>query len=204
MPSVTEVIGYLEEPELVKWKLRVGKKKSEEISTIASEIGKKVDLLVQQDIKDSGYLVPEGDMPIENCMKGWEKFKKDYPLFVESVKEMQTELKANELVGHPDFICNDGIRAGIVDLKCSSGIRPRYWTQTAQYLRMCNHGNYIAVLRLEKTAAEGAYEYKEINDLDYIKYEWSVFDAYLIAFHHNINNREIIRQQLEKEILDVS
>ncbi len=201
MIHVTEVLDYLKEPELVKWIENNSKAKRKAVSDEALRIGTFVDLLVQEDISSGGYLVPEGDTPIENCMRGWEKFKKDYPLFVESVKEMQTELKDGELIGHPDFFCEDGMRSGIVDLKCASGIRPRYWTQTAQYLRMWKKGNFIAVLRLEKTAEEGLYEYKEISDLDYIKYEWSVFDAYLIAFHHNVNNRELIRKQLEEELL---
>lgn len=210
MPSVTEVLDYLTEPELLNWYRNNSKKKCEEISKEAIRVGSAVDALVQQDIREGGYLVPEGDSPIQNCLKAWELFKKDYPEFVESVKEMQIELTSHEedLVGHPDFICERSNSWGIVDLKCASGIRPRYWTQTSKYLDMeskivSSHEGFrfIGVLRLDKVT--GLYEYKEIYDEEYIQYEISVFNAYLLAFNHNVRNREQIRLMLEKELFDV-
>lgn len=205
MPSVTEVLDYLTEPELLNWKLNNSKAKVKAISDEALRVGNAVDLLVQQDIRDGGYLVPEGDTPIENCMRAWELFKKDYPLFVPSVLEMQTELTSEDLIGHPDFIHSNGI----TDLKCSKSIWPRHWTQTAKYfdLKFDNTSaawskGFIAVVRLDKKL--GVYEYVKIEDQAYIAYEISVFDAYLLAYYHNVRNREMIRQQLEKELLDVS
>lgn len=208
MPSVTEVLDYLTEPELLNWFRNNSKKKCEEISKEALRVGSAVDALVQQDIREGGYLAPEGDAPIVNCMRGWEKFKRDYPKFVESVRFMQKEIREGEVVGHPDFIRDEIHRWGITDLKCSSGIRSRYWTQTAKYLdmerKMENRGEgFISVLRLDKTASEGAYEYKEIIDFEYIKYEIEVFEAYLTAFNHNVRNREQIRRMLEEELFDV-
>lgn len=204
MPSVTEVLDYLTEPELLNWYRNNSKKKCEEIGNEAKRVGSLVDSLIQQDIKEGGYLTPEGDIPVENCLRGWEKFKKDYPEFVLSVKEMQTELRDGELIGHPDFIHLNGI----TDLKCASGIRPRYWTQTAKYLDMKKilhrTDNFIAVLRLEKTAPQGLYEYKKITDQNYIYYEIKVFQAYHFAFNHNVVNREQIRLMLEKEMFDVA
>lgn len=209
MPRVTEVIDYLMEPELFNWHIRMGKTACKKIGDEAKRIGTAVDELVQQDIREGGYLVPEGDSPIENCMLGWEKFKKDYPKFVPSIKFMQKEVREGELVGHPDFISDEIHRWGITDLKCSSGIRPRYLTQTSKYLdmerKMENRGEgFIAILRLEKAAPQGFYEYKEITDQEIIQYEIKVFEAYLTAFKHNENVREIMRAMLEKEILDVS
>ena len=198
MPRVTEVLDHLMEPELFKWHIRLGKAACKKISDEALRVGSAVDALVQQDIKEGGYLVPEGDQSIENCMRAWELFKKDYPLFVDSVKEMQTEVKQGDVVGHPDFIHVDGI----TDLKCSSGIRPKYWTQTAQYGHMkfkVSDFNFIAILRLDKVT--GLYEYRKIEDWDYIFYEIGVFNAYLTAFQHASKNREMLRQQLENEVL---
>ena len=196
--SVTRVMDYLTERELLEgWYLKNGEAKRKKIQDEALRVGSLVDSLIQQDIREGGYLVPEGDTPVVNCLKGWEKFKKDCPMFIETVKEMQIELKDGELIGHPDFVIDDGMRKGIIDLKCARSIQPRYWTQTAQYLKMNGGGNFIGVLRLEKTDENGLYEYQENNDLEYIKYEWKVFEAYLTAYHHNKNNREAIRKMLE-------
>jgi hypothetical protein len=216
MPRVTEILDYLTEPELMRWIENNSKAKRKAIQDEALRVGSACDLLVQQDIKDGGYLVPEGDTPIENCMRAWELFKTEHPEFIDSVKDMQFELRDGELIGHPDFLCKFRETWGIVDLKCASGIRPRYWTQTAIYsemvrqhvdpLYLMNHEidmpRFIGVLRLDKVTA--TYEYIEITDEIYIRYEIDVFRAYQLAFSHNVNNREMIRQQLEKEILNVS
>jgi len=204
MPRVTEVLDYLTEPELLNWFKNNSKAKCQKISEAAMCVGTIVDQLVQDDINDGGYLVPEGDEPVMNCMKAWEKFKKDRPWFVPSIiKEgMQMELEQGGLIGHPDFPILQADRIGIVDLKCSASIRPRYWTQAAKYLDMYKArilSGFIGILRLDKTTGE--YEYKEMTDSSDITYEVKVFDAYLVAFHHNVKNREIIRQQLEEELL---
>ena len=196
MPRVTEVLDHLMEPELFKWHIRLGKAACKKISDEALRVGSAVDALVQQDIKEGGYLIPEGDQSIENCMQAWELFKIEHPLFVDSVKEMQTEVKQGDVVGHPDFIHQDGI----TDLKCSSSIRPKYWTQTAQYGKMrFGVPQFIAILRLDKVT--GLYEYRRIEDVDYIRYEIGVFEAYLMAFRHASKNREMLRQQLENEVI---
>lgn len=205
MPSVTEILDYLTEPELVRWIENNSKAKRKSIRDEALRVGTAVDLLVQQDIKEGGYLVPEGDLPIENCMVGWELFKKEHPEFVSSVIEMQIELKQGELVGHPDFV----IENGIIDLKCSSGIRPKYWTQVAKYYDMrwtdkiiMENCGTIGIIRLEKMEKkEPKYEYILNNNREYINYEIEVFGAYYVAYLHAFKNREMIRQQLEEEKL---
>ena len=211
MPSVTEILDYLTDKELLKWIENNSKAKRKNITDSAIRVGKEVDLLVQQDIKEGGYLVPEGNEPITNCLKAWELFKKENPQFVSSVKSMQTELRKGELVGHPDFIIEDAYRFGVIDLKCSRAIMPRHWTQTAKYLDLVKSyatkrsptcKEFIGILRLDKTT--GLYEYKEMRDPDDIAYEVYVFDAYYTTYQHNFNNREIIRQQLEEELLNVS
>lgn len=218
MPRVTDVIGYIQEPELVDWMLRTPKAKREAIREEAFRIGTAVDLLVQQDIKDGGYLIPEGDEAIANCMRGWEDFKKAMPEFVRSVSSMQDELidRENEVTGHPDFLIRRKESWGIVDLKTSSGIRPTYWTQTAQYSEMVRKHDepfilknwevdaprFIGVLRLDKK--NGAWEYKEIADETVIRYEVEVFRAMLLLYRHGESVRETLRQQLEKEILEIT
>ena len=212
MPRVTEILDYLKEPELVNWYRNNSRKKCDEISQRAIRIGTEVDLLVQRDIRDGGYLLPEGEEAITNCMRAWEKFKKDCPSFVGDVKEIQIELRDGELVGHPDFVMERERSYGIADLKCSRSIQPRYWTQVCQYLKMYQIDRianlkvippktyFAGILRLDKEI--GDYEYKEIVNFDYIHYEQEVFKAYEVAYYHNMKNREQIRLMLEKEMLD--
>ena len=205
--SVTEVLNYLTEPELISWMLRTSKKKREDILAYTNRVGKAVDLLIQQDITDGGYLLPEGDEPIENCMKAWESFKVDHPEFLPSVIKMQEEVSLGNVIGHPDFVRMTQDRFGITDLKCTNAIRTKNWTQTAKYLHMnrgigCNHKEFLSILRLDRET--GKYEYKEITDPSYIEYEIKVFDAYELAFNHALTNREQLRLELERDVLDVS
>ena len=60
---------------------------------------------------------------------------------------------------------------------------------------------FIGVLRLDKES--GIPDYKEIDDEEYIRYEVSVFNAYKVAYEHNVKNREQIRRMLEEEVLNV-
>lgn len=207
MPKVTEVLDYLLEPELVAWKLKKGSAACKKIGDEAMRVGSAVDLLIRQDIQDGGYLMPEADEPVINCMMGWEKFKKDRPEFSETVVKglMQTEFSDGDLIGHPDFPIIRGDSVGIVDLKCASGIRPKYWTQTAKYLDMWQRihpKRFIGILRLDKVDP-GKYEYIEITDETFIRYEIGVFQAYYLAFNHAQQTREQLRKQLEDELLNV-
>jgi len=205
---VTEVLDYLTEKELLRWMLRTSPAKREKIQDDALRVGKEVDFLVHEDIKKRSYLPASGDEELKNCIKGWELFKKDYPFFVESVKEMQIELMVDEVIGHPDFVIGTDLRWGIVDLKCALSIHPGHWTQAAKYFEMkdmmehFNRPGFIGILRLDKKT--GLYEYKEITDQDYIRYEVEVFDAYLVAYNHAMKNREQIRAQLEEELLNAT
>ena len=198
MPRVTKILSYFTEPELIGWIERNSKAKRLAIRNEAFRVGSLVDSLVQEDINNGGYLSPEGDEPVENCLKAWELFKKDHPDYVGRVKEMQVDLKEGEVTGHPDFVLDFQID----DLKCATSIRPSYWTQTSKYFRMrfgkVSSGK-IGVLRLDKKSA--LYEYKVIDDINYINYENEVFDAYHLAFNHAQKNREVLRKQLEDEIL---
>ena len=200
MPSVTEVLDYLTEQELIGWIEKNSKAKRNAIRDEAFRVGKTVDLIIQEDIKDGGYLVPEGDEPVINCLKAWELFKKEHPEFTASVIEMQTELRCDDLVGHPDFV----LQRGIIDLKCATSIRPKYWTQTSKYLDMRWGGTpgFIGVLRLDKVS--GLYEYRLIEDESFINYEIRVFNAYRTVFDHAMTTREQLRKQLEEELLNVS
>lgn len=196
MISVTQVLDYLIEPELFNWYMKNGKAACKKISEASLRVGTIVDKLIQDDLKGEGYLLPEEDAPIENCMKAWEQFKKDWPLKIQTIEGMQTELTDGEIVGHPDIVTE----WGIIDIKTSRAIQPRYWTQTAKYAQMAGKPK-IAILRLDKES--GMYEFKE-QGKDVIDYELGVFNAYLVAYKHNMTIREIVRKQLEAEVLGVN
>lgn len=196
MTSVTQVLDYLTEPELLNWYLTKGKAACKKIGDEAKRIGSMVDMMVQHDIQSKGYTLPNEDTAVINCMAAWEKFKQDNPLFVKEVRFLQMELVDGDLVGHPDILTDDMV----VDIKTSRAIQPRYWTQTAQYARMAKKSK-IAILRLDKES--GLYEWKVFGK-DVIEYENRVFDAYLVAYKHNMTIREIVRKQLEMEVLGVS
>lgn len=192
---VTKVLDYLTEPELLNWYITKGKAACKKIGDEALRIGSAVDRMIQEDIKGEGYLVPEEDAPIVNCMSAWEKFKADHPGYLASITGFQEELTDGEIVGHPDIILADQID----DIKTSRAIQPRYWTQTSKYAKMANKSK-VGVLRLDKES--GLYEYKVFGQ-DVIDYENTVFDAYLLAYKHNTTIREIVRRQLEEEVLNV-
>ena len=194
MVRVTEILDYLTEPELLAWYIRMGKAACKKISDTSKSIGTAVDLMIQQDIKKQGYAVVTGT-PEESCMNAWEKFKHDNPSFISSILSIQTELNDGEIVGHPDIITINQI----VDIKTSRAIQPRHWTQVSKYAQMAKKPK-VAILRLDKET--GNYEFKEQGQ-EVIDYELGVFNAYLVAFKHNTIIREIIRQQLEMEVLGV-
>ena len=192
---VTQVLDYLTEPELLNWYLKNGKAACKKISEAALRVGTIVDRLIQDDIRDGGYLLPGEDEPVANCMNAWEKFKAAHPQYLSLITGFQEELTDGEVVGHPDIILADQID----DVKTSRAIQPRYWTQTSQYARMAKKSK-VGVIRLDKET--GQFEYKVFGQ-DLIDYENKVFDAYLMAYKHNTTIREIVRKQLEEEVLGI-
>jgi hypothetical protein len=60
---------------------------------------------------------------------------------------------------------------------------------------------FIGVLRLDKK--DGTWEYKEIADETVIRYEVEVFKAMLLLYRHGESVREVLRKQLEDELLGV-
>lgn len=193
MIRVTEVLNHLTEPELLNWYLTKGKAFCKKVSEEAMRIGSSVDLMIQQDVKGLGYTIPNGDGAIANCMTAWEKFKADHPAYVPSITGLQLELTDGHVVGHPDIILPDQID----DIKCSRSIKPIYWTQTAKYASMADKSK-IGVLRLDKDTAD--YEYR-VQGKEVIDYELEVFEAYFKVYKHNTTIREIVRKQLEAEVL---
>ena len=209
MVSVTQVLDWIIEPELLAWYKRVGFKKAEEISTAAKQVGSTVDYLIQADIK--GTVLEASSVPyaveVTNCLHAWQRFKEEHPAFLKSITDMQREVTDGEVVGHPDLEILEQGRCGIVDIKTSKAIQPKHWLQVAKYLDLAHpqalsatpFGYLIGILRLDKLT--GLYEYREIRDPSVILEEVKVFEAYLLAYQHGQRIREVMRQQLEQEVL---
>lgn len=203
MPSVTEVLDYLTEKELLGFFLNNSKAKREAISKEALRIGSDVDRLIQLDIKGERVEAPT-DPKVCNSFLAWRLFIADHPEFKSHVLSIQEELRQGELIGHPDIIYEDEDVIGVIDIKTSRAIYGKYWLQTAKYLDMTGRkgARFIAVLRLDKET--GKYEYSYQTSEDFISYQIKVFNAYLEVYYHNYNLREVLRSQLEREVLGVS
>ncbi len=205
MPSVTEVLDYSCPPHLAKWFKNNTAKKCDEIGSTTAKIGTEVDSLIQLDISDGGYLAPDGNEGITNCLGGWEKLKIDHPEFVPSVKEMQGEVKAFGIIGHFDFRNEEVDGWGITDLKCTSGIRDKNWIQEATYARMLmvsrvlSFPSFLRTIRLMRDQPN--YEWVEIRDPKMIQKLMNMFDGYLEVFNSTKVIAEFFRQQLELETL---
>lgn len=152
--SVTTVLDYFQAPELVEWKLRIGKKEAKRISTVALKIGTRVDQMIQDDVQSKAVkLTAKDSIEVQNCWKAWLSFKQDYSPKVEGF-QMELLEPANDLIGHLDLLTD----WGVIDVKCASSIKPNYWLQVSKYGQLVGVYSNVAILRLDKNL--GVYEYK--------------------------------------------
>lgn len=171
---VSEILSAYQEPELIDWKIKKGKAEAYKISRKAMSIGTNVDKWIRADIL--GEKKPRlNSEEAKTCIKAWKKFKEDYEVDL-------NELEAGERIfndetgicGEPDIIWKKYDL--VIDIKCSSGIRTKYWLQTEWYAR--NLGLLSkAVLRLDKNLGVYEYDGELINDKD-----WEAFNALVIVY----------------------
>ena len=227
MIRVTEVLDYYTEPELLAWKLREGPAKCEKVSKEALQIGTVVDGYIKAKLQKEDYVLLSDNPAIFACMEAWEHFREDRPELIEAITGIQTEVQKDEVIGHPDLeitqreprplmstytaLDEQPIRRwGIIDIKTSKAIQPKYWTQVAAYWwlkgqqtpQLSPFNSFIGILRLDKQT--GQYEYQEITDIQVLRYEVEVFQAYLTTYQHGQKIREVMRQLREQEMLDVA
>lgn len=178
--SVTEVLGYFQEPGLVDWKVKTGAKEAKRIGTIAMKIGSRVDELVKLDMEVGKvkFSVKDGS-EVKSCFEAYLKWKEDYnPKLVNAGITIRNEHLM--LQGEYDLLLEP---ATIIDIKCSSSIKLSYWLQTAMYAYMLGGCDKIGVLRLDKNL--GIYEYV-VRD-----YDPSLVEVYLglLNAYHFFNGR---------------
>lgn len=175
---VTEVLDYFPEPGLLEWKLRVGTKEAKRISTLAMKLGTEVDTYIKADI--CGLKLPKlKSDEAKNCVKAWNKWKDDYlPMDM----RVATRLFNDTLMvtGEPDFYLGNRV----IDIKCASEIRPKYWLQTAMYkwLEQDFDAPRTGILRLDKNLAE--YEYVTEDDRQVIFTQQNVMEGLIRAYRY--------------------
>lgn len=189
--SVTEVLDSFIPKGLLDWYLKTGKKEAKRLSTVAKNIGSRVDELIQTDISNGSYKFSSKDsIEVKNCMEAWKQFKLDYSPKIYGV-QIEVKSEQEKIVGHIDLVI-DGL---VVDIKCASGIKPNYWLQVAKYsdllstIQMNEMDNMqekdrgIAIIRLDKNV--GTYEFKTHTQA---KVNWTecinVFDGLMAAYRY--------------------
>ena len=78
------------------------------------------------------------------------------------------------MCGEPDILAEDEV----LDVKCSSSIRPNYWIQTQWYAEHLGVKNR-SILRLDKNLGVYEYERREISKADS-----EVFDALTVVYRY--------------------
>lgn len=156
---ITRILDYFSPPDLVDWKLRVGKKEANRISRVALNIGTNVDEAIKAD--QTGQKLPKlKTQEAKNCWEAYLAWKRDYyPTVTIGSPVFDDDLST---AGTPDLISWE--TETLIDVKCSASIREAYWLQTEFYARQIVPLQFKAILRLDKNL--GQYEFKKmpLND----------------------------------------
>lgn len=159
---ITACLDYFASPELVNWKLRVGKREAGRISREALKIGENVDLCIRVFLDGDGDNLPKlKTQEAKNC---WEAFQSWLSVYAPDVDHRKLctigTVFSDELcvAGTPDLEWNVHT---VIDIKCSNAIRPQYWLQTEFYGRQMPCCKNKAILRLDKNL--GIFEFKMMS-----------------------------------------
>ena len=167
---VTRILDYFQPPELVDWKLRVGKTEANKVSKIALKFGSRVHELIET---NSACKKSDAD-EVRNCMIAWNSWKANYVfkgMKIENGVTLYDEFRS--IAGTPDFIYENRL----IDIKTSREVKPIHFLQLGGYASMMmKMPEQLAILRLDKSL--GAYEYV-LSD----RIGMSVYDC-INAFNH--------------------
>lgn len=171
---VSAILDTYQAPDLIDWKIRTGKKESRRISTVATKIGTNVDEYIKAEIL--GGKLPKLKSPeAENCVRAWKKWLEDYGIKIESLKcGVRFFNEEKKITGEPDIIMPDEV----LDIKCSSSIRPNYWLQTQVYAEQLGL-EYRSILKLSKTLGVYEYERRKVCQAD-----TDVFNALTVVYRY--------------------
>lgn len=138
-PSVTSIVGILNEKHIKEWVARVGEEKANEIKKIAGEHGSRWHELMEKTLYEGVQKIPFG-----------KEFFAVYPQIINNVFPRIGEVKAIELrmwsdetecAGTVDLIAEFDGKLSIIDWKTSKHEKQSheiksYWCQTAAYAIM--------------------------------------------------------------------
>ena len=154
---ITRILDYFAPPELVAWKMRVGKREAGRISREAMKIGSNVDECIRSFVREEKSLPKLKTLEAKNCWEAFNQWRNDYN--PGQLGEMHTVFNEElGVAGTPDLYWPS--ENCIIDIKCSSAIRLSYWLQTEFYCR-CYKLPVKAILRLDKNL--GIYEFKKMS-----------------------------------------
>lgn len=172
------IANYFPHPDLVNWKIRVGKAAARQVSNKALKIGTRVDHLCEDNLK-TGLIKFKKSDPIEihNCMTAWEKWKEDWADVASSIDVTQQTVYHKDwgIAGTLDLLSP----THLIDIKTSKKISLMYWIQTAVYNR--GLGRECWILRLDKE--NGAYEFVKRPDEFSQEYLETVFVGMVNVFN---------------------
>lgn len=156
---ITRILDYFPHPDLVDWKIDVGRREARRVSTAATNIGDNVDEYVKQKLL-GGKLPKLKTQEAKNCLEAFESWVAAYSPVLKVGETVFDD--ALMVAGTPDLIWNDTL----IDIKCSREIKHSYWLQTEFYAR-CLGVQYKAVLRLDKNLAMFEYKKMKLSDDDW-------------------------------------
>lgn len=183
--SITEILDYFQEPELVAWRVKVGLKEANKISRLAAKTGSRVHELIYSQWMDGDYKLKSTDnSEVRSCMEAWERFRRDYN---PQIISMEDELKHEhyKLIGHQDIRCIvNGERR--IDIKTAGDVRLKHWLQLGGY-ELCEPLYLAGILRLDRNI--GTYEYVTSEEAGYTMIDLSDTYKQLVKVYDFFNPR---------------
>lgn len=146
---VTRILDYFAPPELVDWKVRVGKKEASRVSKVATTFGTRVHSLIEL----SEAPKKSDKEEVKNCIQAFNSWKTDYG--ISEIKNGVTMFCDKRMIaGTPDFMIGNTL----VDIKTSREVKATNFIQLGAYASLMSEcPKSLAILRLDKTI--GVYEY---------------------------------------------
>lgn len=157
MIRVTEVLDYFQPPELVEWKLDMGRKEANKIMRDTGKFGTRIDELIKTGKEPLSKDKPE----VKSCYEAFLKWKAVYdPKEIVAQTRIYGKIGRHEITGEPDLL----VDAVLHDIKGTNAIRKKNWIQVNVYeeIRRQNGlqpSEFIRLLRLDRSS--GSYQYPD-------------------------------------------
>lgn len=146
---VTRILDYFTTPELVDWKVRVGKKEAGRIARVATKFGSRV-----HEIIETGCEVSKKDgEEVRNCIKAFNSWRADFANpELNNGKTLFCEKR--KIAGTPDAMWG----SVLIDFKTSREVKASHFVQLGAYASLMEEKpKSLAILRLDKQL--GIYEW---------------------------------------------